>query len=191
MQLLLARIRATLTSSGATAWKVSNNYARSISSITSKLCVENAELAGLKEGSYDIDDLKVSIQDRQRTPFVKGQARMADIEADHIADANIVFGANLQERMLIHHSCDCPMRWSYLRSSISGSEVQRRYRKAGVKGRVALAHAYYRFLRLRNRLHIGPYVQGRQEPRIHLMSNGVVSENPVLGFAISADIMGE
>jgi len=48
-----------------------------------------------EESLNDVYHLIVSIQDRQGTPFVKGQARVADIEADHIADANIVSVTNL------------------------------------------------------------------------------------------------
>jgi hypothetical protein len=56
-----------------------------------------------EEGLNDVDDLILGVEHRQQTPFIKGQARVRDIEADHVAYAKIILCGDLQVPVLIHH----------------------------------------------------------------------------------------
>ena len=55
-----------------------------------------------EEGLNDVDDLILGVQHRQQAPFVEGQARVRDIEADHVAYAKIILPGDLQVSVLIH-----------------------------------------------------------------------------------------
>src|SRR5882757_7751573 len=48
-----------------------------------------------EEGVNHVNDLILGIHNRQGTPFVKCQARMRNVKGNHVANAQIVFMANL------------------------------------------------------------------------------------------------
>jgi hypothetical protein len=63
----------------------------------------------LEEGLNDFDNVVRGIEDRQGSPLVEGQARMTDIEGDHVAHAQVIVGRDLQICMLVHHLGGLPM----------------------------------------------------------------------------------
>lgn len=79
-----------------------------------------------EEGLDDVDDVVVGVEDRQGAPFVKGEAGVADVECQHVADADIIARLDLKVGVLIHQLGDGPVRRNGAGSARrAGAVVQR------------------------------------------------------------------
>ena len=93
--------------------------------------------------------------------------------------------------MLIHHLRHRPVRGAGRGSVIARPVMQRRRRETRVESSIALAHADDGLLRLRNRLHVGPDLQRRQQARFIFRAIGLRSRIFSWACAVRAHIVRE
>src|SRR5438270_13448699 len=69
-------------------------------SLTRYTCLEPR--AQSKESLHQIDHTIIRIQHRHVAPFIECQARMRDVEANHVPNTNVVAWRNVHVGMLVH-----------------------------------------------------------------------------------------
>ena len=114
-----------------------------------------------------------------------------DVEADHVADADVVIGADLHVGVLVHHFAERPVSWGGVGGGVAGPVMERGCGKAGVKGGITLAEGNDGAFGFRDGLHAGPNLQCRLKRGMHLLRDGIAGEDSGLRLAIGADIVGE
>jgi hypothetical protein len=72
-------------------------------------CLFAGGTAELKVGLNDFRYLPIGVDYDECSPFVEGQAGVADVESKHVADAQIVVGMDAQECVLVHQLRHFPM----------------------------------------------------------------------------------
>src|SRR4051794_23968219 len=191
MLLFPAKTRAGSRKAGARARSTSKQFAPAISCTEFSLALlsDRSEAEGV-EGSAircsqatsekclnHLDNVELLVHDRQRAPLIERQARMADIEANHVSHLDVIAGGDLQVRMLIHQFCCFPMRRSSFGAGISGPVLQRRRRKTRVERRITPAQSDDGLLVLGNRLYVGPDVQSRNQAGGHAVRDWILFKN--------------
>jgi N-acyl-D-aspartate/D-glutamate deacylase len=113
------------------------------------------------------------------------------VEANHIADANVVSFADLHIRMLVHQFCKCPVIGDRQWFCLARAVMQYRRGKSRVERCVTPAQGDDCFAPLRNGLDISPQPQSGLQGSVHLSRNGVAGHDALLRLPVNARISSQ